>query len=165
MSNSQQPVTDSMRPNIQISHAKNGRVKDFAAANGITTQEAYDLIIDAGLEALQQDGEGAVADDSAGEDNDEEDDAAALAGWSHGRTDEEQQASQRVAEQGLTWLREYGEIARKSDVPLAEFDDPLGRDADTLWTQVIRSSWQHCVEAGLVEMPHSRGYRWVGKEE
>jgi len=42
-----------MRPNIQISHQLNGRVKDYAAANDLTTDEAYKEIIEAGLEELE----------------------------------------------------------------------------------------------------------------
>jgi len=38
-----------MRPNIQISHQLNGRVKDYAAANDLTTEEAYKQIIKVGL--------------------------------------------------------------------------------------------------------------------
>lgn len=45
-----------MRPNIQISHQLNGRVKDYAAANGLTTEEAYKQVIEAGLEELERDG-------------------------------------------------------------------------------------------------------------
>jgi len=45
-----------MRPDIDISHTKNGRIKDFAAERGLTTSEAYAQIIDAGLEELVADG-------------------------------------------------------------------------------------------------------------
>jgi len=45
-----------MRPNIQISHAKNGRIKDWAAERDLTTADAYSQIIDAGLEALVDEG-------------------------------------------------------------------------------------------------------------
>lgn len=45
-----------MRPNIQISHQLNGRVKDYAAANELTTEEAYKQVIEAGLEALTEEG-------------------------------------------------------------------------------------------------------------
>jgi hypothetical protein len=41
-----------MRPDIQISHTKNGRIKDWAAERGLTASEAYSQIIDAGLESL-----------------------------------------------------------------------------------------------------------------
>lgn len=41
-----------MRPNIQISHSLNGRVKDYAAENDLTTAEAYQEIIETGLEEL-----------------------------------------------------------------------------------------------------------------
>lgn len=46
-----------MRPNIQISHELNGRVKDFAAERELDVDEAYKRIIDAGLETLQQQAE------------------------------------------------------------------------------------------------------------
>lgn len=42
-----------MRPNIQISHQLNGRVKDYAAENDLTAEEAYREIIEAGIEALE----------------------------------------------------------------------------------------------------------------
>jgi hypothetical protein len=41
-----------MRPNIQISHSLNGKVKDYAADEGIDTSEAYRRIIEAGLTEL-----------------------------------------------------------------------------------------------------------------
>lgn len=44
-----------MRPNIQITHQLNGRVKDYAAANDLTTEEAYKQVIEAGLEELESD--------------------------------------------------------------------------------------------------------------
>jgi hypothetical protein len=50
--NRQPDESPSMRPDIEISHTKNGRIKDFAAERGIKTSEAYAKIIDAGLEAL-----------------------------------------------------------------------------------------------------------------
>lgn len=45
--------TAAMRPNIQISHSLNGRVKDYAAENDMTTSEAYREIITAGLEVVE----------------------------------------------------------------------------------------------------------------
>lgn len=44
-----------MRPNIQISHQLNGRVKDYAAERDMTVDEAYREIIDAGLDQLEDD--------------------------------------------------------------------------------------------------------------
>jgi len=44
-----------MRPNIQISHQLNGRVKDYAARHDLTTGEAYKQIIEAGLAELEDD--------------------------------------------------------------------------------------------------------------
>lgn len=46
-----------MRPNIQISHQLNGRVKDYAAANDLSTDEAYKQIIQTGLKELEEDTE------------------------------------------------------------------------------------------------------------
>lgn len=42
-----------MRPNIQITHALNGRVKDFAAEHDLNVDQAYRLIIEHGLGTLQ----------------------------------------------------------------------------------------------------------------
>lgn len=42
-----------MRPNIDISHTKNGRVKDYAEEHDLSLAEAYKKVIDAGLEALE----------------------------------------------------------------------------------------------------------------
>ncbi len=90
--------------------------------------------------------------------------ASVLDRWSHGRTEAEQEASRQTAVGSLRWLRDHGETARKMDVPLDEWaaDDPEGRTTETLWTEVVRSAWNHAVEQGAVEQPHSRGYRWVG---
>ena len=53
MTNGQRIVGSTMRPNIQISHSLNGRVKDFAAENDMTTAEAYELVIKTGLGELE----------------------------------------------------------------------------------------------------------------
>jgi hypothetical protein len=52
MANGQPAVGPTMRPNIQISHELNGRVKDYAAEHDITVGEAYRRIINRGLEEL-----------------------------------------------------------------------------------------------------------------
>lgn len=49
----QRTVGATMRPNIQISHALNGRVKDFAADHEIDAEEAYRYVIRAGLAELE----------------------------------------------------------------------------------------------------------------
>ena len=46
-----------MRPNIQISHQLNGRVKDYAVRHDLTTEEAYKRIINAGLDELEDVGD------------------------------------------------------------------------------------------------------------
>jgi hypothetical protein len=42
-----------MRPNIDISHTLNGRVKDYAEQQDVTLEDAYREIIEAGLEAVE----------------------------------------------------------------------------------------------------------------
>jgi hypothetical protein len=42
-----------MRPNIDISHTLNGRVKDYAEQQEMALDEAYREIIEAGLEAVE----------------------------------------------------------------------------------------------------------------
>jgi hypothetical protein len=42
-----------MRPNIDISHTLNGRVKDYAEQQNIDLKEAYQEVIEAGLEAVK----------------------------------------------------------------------------------------------------------------
>jgi hypothetical protein len=41
-----------MRPDIDISHQLNGRVRDYAEDEGISADEAYRRIIEAGLTEL-----------------------------------------------------------------------------------------------------------------
>ncbi|SDY56429.1 hypothetical protein [Halopenitus persicus] len=41
-----------MRPNIDISHTLNGRVKDYAEQQNVSLEEAYREIIEAGLEVV-----------------------------------------------------------------------------------------------------------------
>jgi len=42
-----------MRPNIDISHTLNGRVKDYAEQQDLPLDEAYREISEAGLEAVE----------------------------------------------------------------------------------------------------------------
>jgi len=42
-----------MRPNIDISHTLNGRVKDYAEQQDVSLTEAYREIIESGLEAVE----------------------------------------------------------------------------------------------------------------
>jgi len=42
-----------MRPNIDISHTLNGRVKDYAEQQDQTLEEAYREVIEVGLESLE----------------------------------------------------------------------------------------------------------------
>ena len=42
-----------MRPNIDVSHTLNGRVKDYAEQQDIDLTDAYQEVIEAGLEAVE----------------------------------------------------------------------------------------------------------------
>lgn len=90
----------------------------------------------------------------------------ALRGWSRGRGEDEQRASRDVAQEATAWLQARDEPVRKSDVPVQKFaeNDPVDREVDMLWTQVIRNAWTHAVETGFVEQPNSRAYVWVGAD-
>jgi uncharacterized small protein (DUF1192 family) len=99
-----------------------------------------------------------AADETAGDVD------AALSGWSHGRTDQEREASRTVARASLQWLRDAGTDVARRDVSLDELadQDPEGRNPDTIWKQVVRSAWSHAADRGYVDKPNSRRYRWVG---
>lgn len=86
-----------------------------------------------------------------------------LDGWDYGRSDEEQRANMKIATHATDWLRDSGRDVRRSDVPLEDLaeSDPLDRSPDTLWSEIIRDAWQHGVEQGYIEKPHSRAYRWT----
>lgn len=45
-----------MRPNIDISHALNGRVKDYAADNDMNASEAYEYLIKRALDEVSDSG-------------------------------------------------------------------------------------------------------------
>lgn len=53
MTNGQRSFGRTMRPNIQISHQLNGRVKDYAAEQDLDLDEAYRKIINTGLDELE----------------------------------------------------------------------------------------------------------------
>lgn len=57
MANGQRTIGTHMRPNIQITHQLNGRVKDYAAANELDLDEAYREVIETGLEELENNGD------------------------------------------------------------------------------------------------------------
>ncbi len=43
-----------VRPNIDISHTLNGRVKDYAEQQDVSLKEGYREIIEAGLDAVDR---------------------------------------------------------------------------------------------------------------
>lgn len=101
------------------------------------------------------------AESTAGTANDPID--AALDGWTYGRGEDEQATNRSIARTSLEWLQDNG-VARQSDLPLDDVaeDDPKNREPDTLWRTVIRGAWEHAVDQGYVEHPHSRAYKWTG---
>ena len=46
-----------MRPNVEITHTLQGRIKDFAEERDLTLSEAYAEVLEAGLEALETHGQ------------------------------------------------------------------------------------------------------------
>ena len=42
-----------MRPNVEITHTLQGRIKDFAEERDLTLSEAYTELLEAGLDALE----------------------------------------------------------------------------------------------------------------
>jgi hypothetical protein len=42
-----------MRPNVEITHTLQGRVKDFAEERDLTLSEAYTELLEAGLNTLE----------------------------------------------------------------------------------------------------------------
>ena len=42
-----------MRPNVEITHTLQGRIKDFAEERNLTLSEAYTELLEAGLDTLK----------------------------------------------------------------------------------------------------------------
>ena len=42
-----------MRPNVEITHTLQGRIKDFAEERDLTLSEAYTELLEAGLKTLE----------------------------------------------------------------------------------------------------------------
>lgn len=140
------PKTD-MRPNIEISHALNGRVKDYAAENDITTSEAYQRIIVAGLDELDSDSDtGGMVKDSepvqepadrhATDDGAPEELDEIVAGWEDdGRLD----ARRAAAKAALCVFYERGELGKSEAIAelLPEYAVD-GQDDETWWRKNVR---------------------------
>lgn len=139
---------------------------DTEGAEAIDTAEAATESIESSATVAsdtRNDDEHASSDDTDGDAIE-----MALAGWRHGRNDEERAASRQVALEATEWLREAPiEEASRSDVPLDELADadPLDRDPGTLWTEIVREAWQHAADQEAIARPNSRAYKWVGDTE
>ncbi len=175
-------VKQPMRPNIRITHALNGRVKDYAAEHGLSTSEAYERIIETGLETLeaesqeQRDAEPRVEEDSpdaqpAGDDLRERAEAALDELDVPGRD----AATERKRRQAVMWawdyLREHGD-ATSSEIANATFgyfwDTDLGYSLHSrypgygLWDGYLRDTLD---ELPGVEGPPPRGNEWEFVDE
>jgi len=152
-------VKETMRPNIRISHALNGRVKDYAAEHDLDTSEAYKRVIEAGLVALdeREDNEVRVENDATGQGEVDLRAAVESADWdgsNYARTQSRVDALVDVLEH----LREQGRA--KTPELVSMLDEQLGDDSNN---QRLLSDI--CKSLEIVESPPSGSnvYRWVGE--
>jgi hypothetical protein len=159
-----------MRPNIQISHALNGRVKDYAADHDLSTPEAYERIIRAGLADL--DGDGQPDSETGGQPAtaDEHADPAPT-------PDARAQLRPHVAGSGpllerrldaleamVEYLQAHGEATKGDLLPLADPDAVDYKDADSVWSNLVKGTLS---EVDGVQSPPSgkETWRWTGEEK
>lgn len=161
MSNSQadeRTVKQSMRPNIRISHALNGRVKDYAAENDLDTSDAYQRVIEEGIEVLERDSPNEIGNEDARQESAAVDIRAAVedADWdasNYARTESRVVALVSVLEH----LREQQRA--KTPELVAMLDEQLGDDGNN---QRLLSDI--CKSLEIVESPPSGSnvYNWTG---
>jgi len=171
-----------MRPNIQISHALNGRVKDYAAEHDLSAPEAYEEIIRVGLDVVTDEDPVAGGDDTRerarGNSDDTQDAPAAETDSapsppSHDELlsaayDGKEQADERAAigSVALSWLQSRDEPVTASDFKQALYESHQLDDesADTWWRKNARPAITEARDAGLVEYHDGKKtYRWVGE--
>src|SRR6056297_1855266 len=157
MANSQRPTTDTMRPNIRISHTLNGRVKDYAAEHDLTVDAAYREIIEAGIADLQ-------ARENAGEKPVETPPADtlppalddAIAAWQPDK--QIATATARAAlRDAVTWLAASDGAAKKAAIVDGAW--PGEPSVDTWWGRAVRPGLAALAEQGLVDRPTNKTYR------
>lgn len=118
-----------MRPNIQIPHTLNGRVRDYAAREGMSTPEAYDEIIRAGLEVKQNEQRDAL------DKRDELTQRVAGLDWSDVEVNKRPDRVQAVVA-SYRWLqeRDKGKRSQFQSEVFPEYD--AGLEKDTWWRAV-----------------------------
>jgi len=141
-----------MRPDIDISYALNGEVKDYAAEDDLSVSEAYRRVIRVGLAELVESadtggtikGRGDVDEDALARDqgavpslapfDDAVDDVSAS--WDDdGRLEDRR----RAAQAGLDRLRRDGQLGKQTALEEIEPTHPVdGQDAETWWRKNVR---------------------------
>lgn len=161
----QTPVTP-MRPNIEITHTLNGRVKDYAADHDLDLPEAYRQIIETGLEELE--GRAEQSDGQTDTRTVDHDDT-------HTRKETDERIDEIVAEVSKSWEDSPARLQARRDAARAALSLAVRRDTlsksdavsdvlpdhgvdgqseDTWWRKNVRPVLQH---AG--EHAPGRGYR------
>lgn len=177
--------TQRMRPNIQISHALNGRVRDYAAEHDLTAPEAYERIIKTGLEELE-DSEPDGQKDSEPAGHEASETARQLDEDSHGSeapnplddVEFPSTVDRDEAELAVIAAREFikrdGPVTMREIVATVMPDKPLGYDVPDLepGERYRGSWWRNIVKPGLKAYPDidspSDGeseWTWVGEKE
>ena len=169
-----------MRPNIRISHALNGRVKDYAAEHSLSTSEAYKQIIKTGLDELEGEDqpfrdERSREQSAASEEHDDLHDSAEAA------LDEmdvpgRDPAVERNRREAIMWAWNYlrrRDNATSSEIANSTFgyfwDVDLGYSISSRYPGY--GLWDNCVRDALAELPGvdappEKGSEWafVGEE-
>jgi len=157
-----------MRPNIRITHALNGRVKDYAAEHGLDTSEAYTRVIEVGLEKLEQQAEqdkDARPDDDLVTQHDETGENARddLRDRAEAALDEldvpgRDPAIERNRREAIMWAWDY--LRRRGDASSSEianatfgyfWDVDLGYSISSRYPGY--GLWDNCVRDALAELP------------
>jgi len=120
-----------MRPNIEISHRLNGEVKDYAARHDMSAGDAYQRVIETGLEALEVQDAAPDWDYLSEQYGLDDDERAAV-----------QAIHQIVAEHHPGWAQKQDIIAR------AHEEYPADKDTDWWWRQLVTEC---LVDAGVIE--------------
>jgi len=171
-----------MRPNIQISHALNGRVKDYAAEHDLSAPEAYEEIIRAGLDVVTDEDPVAGGDDTRERTRNEADDTedapaaetdSAPSPPSHDELlsaayDGKEQADERAAigSVALSWLQSRDEPVTASDFKDALYESHQLEDEtpDTWWRNNARPAINAARDADLVDFHGGKKtYEFVGE--
>jgi len=165
--NRQQATTPAktMRPNIGISHALNGEVKDYAADHDIAVDEAYRRIITRGLEELQREESAGGSQSSSGDESAATwPDESVLDGVYTHRTDTD--ARRAIGMHVLNWMssRDGQYTASEIKDALYEEEHREGENADTWWTKNAKPALTAAADVGLVDWQKGgKHYAWNGE--